>query len=409
MPERTAADRTSGAAAPPSALLVLPMFLVAAGVFWLLHRRDFSLWWLEDLPVYSRAVQDFLAGKSPYNSAMSPLFFVYPPIFLYLAGLLSHLFPNGWGAGAYVGAHLVAICAIPLVLARYFFRLAWLTPLFALLLFFAEPRFDGMLALCGANVASILYLLAFVAAVPGLRKNLWTFFYLAVLLAAVIKITFLALLLLPLLVGRAQWWRCVACGALAVAVNVMEKVLDPSLYAGYQWSVLQGVIVQRHYGYGVFGVLAYYDDKLHHAVGKGPYAVAVLMAVAIVAGLYWLRWRLDRDEAGWMDAGTARAVWIGLVVMAVVLVDPREMQYDVDVAMLAAFVVIAVVLQVRWLLLLPVVLFLPSLLMPLLQHVPQLDGFYETCVVIAAFGLGFWWLWRSPSPAGASAAGATIR
>ena len=102
---------------------------------------------------------------------------------------------------------MAATCALPLVLARFYFRRRWMGPLFALLLFFASPRFTGVLAFCGMNVASTLYLLALIAGIPGIRRNRWGWFYLAVIFAASIKISFLALLLLPLLAGRRQGWR----------------------------------------------------------------------------------------------------------------------------------------------------------------------------------------------------------
>lgn len=386
-------------AAPPQTRLLLIFFVIAAAVFYLLHRGDFSLWWLEDLPVYTHAVQTWLSGRSPYDASFAPLFFLYPPAFLYMAGLLSHLVPEHWGQYVYIGATIAAICAIPLVLARYFFRQLWLSPLFALLLFFASPRFTGTLALCGMNIASLLYCLAFIAAVPGLRKNFWWFFYIAVLLAAMIKITFLALLLLPLLAGRRQWLQSIGCGLAAVGANLAEKALAPELYAGYQWSLTQAILKEKHYGYGVFGVLASFDDKWHQAVGMGPYLVSVLMAFTLVVGMLLLRRRMER-------AGTpvTSGNWLALVVATIILVNPREMQYDVDIALLAAFVLFIYAIRgqrllIRMtfsnrLLLLMTAMFLPCVLMPKLIHTPQLWGIYEVSLVIEAFALGFWRLWR---------------
>ena len=148
---------------------------------------------------------------------------------------------------------------------------------FAILLFFASPRFTGVLAFCGMNIASTLYLLAFVAGVPGIRKNRWGWFYLAVFLAAIIKITFLALLLLPVLAGRRQWWRSALCGVAVIAANLGERSLWPSFYAGYQWALRQGILVQQSYGYGIFGVLASYHHTQEPRVGPGPYVALHLV------------------------------------------------------------------------------------------------------------------------------------
>jgi hypothetical protein len=391
-------------AMPPQNWLLLLFYVAAAAAFYWLHRGDFSLWWMEDLPVYTHAVNGWLAGDSPYNASLAPLFFLYPPAFLYLGTSLSHLVPANWGPHVYVASSIAAICALPLVLARFFFRQPWLSPLFAFLLFFASPRFTGMLALCGMNVASLLYCLAFIAAIPGLRKNIWWFFYAAVILAAMIKITFLALLLLPLLAGKRQWLQSIGCGLAVVAGNLTEMLLTPDLYAGYQWSLKQAILTEKHYGYGVFGVMASFDDKWHESVGHWPYIVSGLMAAVLVVSMLLLRRRMDRAGTSVSDGN-----WLALVVTAIVLVNPREMQYDVDIAMLAAFVLFIYAIRGQRLLvkmtfsnrlvMLMIVMFLPCLLMPKLIHTPQLWGIYEVTLAIEAFALGFWRMWReAPAP-----------
>jgi hypothetical protein len=41
-----------------------------------------------------------------------------------------------------------------------------------------------------------------------------------------------------------------------------------------------------------------------------------------------------------------------------------------------------------------IALFLPSLAVPLVVLNPHLHGMYETLLVLAAFGLAFWRMWR---------------
>jgi hypothetical protein len=376
----------------------LILFAVAALGFWLLHRDDLAGWWLEDLPVYSHAVQSWLDGRNPYDASLTPLFFLYPPIFLYLTGLLSHLVPPHGATEVYAVVLIAANFAIPLLLARYFFRMAWLGPLFALLVFFASPRFTGALALCGMNIASILYCLAFAGAVPGLRRNKWMWFYLAVFLAAIIKITFLALLLLPLLAGKRQWLRSIGCGVAVVAMNLLQEIFVPSLYDGYQWSLKQGILAQQQFGYGVFGIVATYHHKLRSGAGIAAYVVAAVFAVTLLTLMFLLRRRLER--AGEL---ANNGVWLALVVTTVILVNPREMQYDLDIALFAGFVLWVYGLRTRRLLALMVLLFLPSLAVPLVVFNPHLHGIYETLLVLAAFALAFWRMWRE---AGLERAGA---
>jgi hypothetical protein len=365
------------------------LFVMAAIVFWLLHRGDIAGWWSEDLPVYAHAVETWLAGRDPYNASLAPLFFLYPPVFLYFAGFLSHLVPAGSGAMVYAGAVIAATCTIPLVLARYFFRMAWLGPLFALLLFFVSPRFTGVLALCGMNIASILYCAAFVAALLGIRRNRWEWFYVAIFLAATIKITFLSLLLLPLLAGRRQWLPSIGCGAAVVAANLGERALWPELYAGYEWSLCQGILLSQQFGYGLFGIVASYHHAQRIGAGIVAYVVGAIFAALLLTSMFLLRRRLDR-----CGTLTGNGVWLALVVAAIILVNPRGMQYDIDIALFAGFVLWVYGLQTQRLLALMIMLFLPSLAVPLIVLNPHLHGMYETLLVLAAFALAFWRMWR---------------
>lgn len=384
---------TPGASAPlphrPAMPVVLVFFAAAALVFWLLHQGHVRDLWLEDFPVYARAVHSWLTGHDPYDASLAPLFFLYPPVFLYISSFLSHLAPANSGAATYAVVLTLAACAIPLLLARYFFRMVWLGPLFALLIFFASSRFTGVLALCSMNIASILYCLAFAAAVPGLRKDKWMWFYLAVFLAAIIKITFLALLLLPLLAGRRQWLRSIGCCAAVAAMNLLERILVPSLYEGYEWSLKQGILAEQQFGYGVFGIVATYHHKLHSGAGVGAYIVGGVFALTVLTLMFLLRRRL---EPGGELANNG--VWMALVVTTIILVNPREMQYDLDIALFSGFVLWVYGLRTQRLLVLLILLFLPSLVVPLVVLNPHLHGIYETMLVLAAFALAFWRMWR---------------
>jgi hypothetical protein len=340
----------------------------------------------------------FQAGVSPYGAALAPLYFLYPPFFLYMGGLLSHLLPAGWGSDAYTVLHVVATLGLPLVLARYYFRQSWLNGMFAMLLFLASPLFMGILALCGLNIASTLYCLAFVAAVPGLRRDRWIWFYCAVFLAAMIKIPFLALLLLPILAGRRpvrQWMECTLCGVAVVGANLLEARLLPELYTGYKWSLVQGIVHEGYYGFGVFGIVAAYGYKLRLPTPVSAYVIALTMAVAMVAGMLLLRRRMEK--AGHTDGLGGNGIWLALVVALIILVNPRQLQYDADISLLAAFVLWAYVLRLRKpmaLIGLMVALFVPGLLVPLVVKAPHLYGMYGTFETLLAFGLAYWRLWR---------------
>ena len=381
----------------PSTLLLLLFSTLAALVFWLLHRGHVADLWLEDLPVYTRAIHSWLTQTNPYNADLSPLYFLYPPVFLWMASLVSPLFPHHAGAFVYAVTHMAATCALPLVLARFYFRRRWMGPIFALLLFFASPRFTGVLAFCGMNIASTLYLLALIAGIAGIRRNRWGWFYLAVIFAASIKISFLALLLLPLLAGRRQGWRSAGCAAAVIAVNLAEQAIWPSLYAGYQWSLHQGILVNQSYGYGLFGILASYHHTRNPQVGLGPYLVAALFSLGLVIAMFVLRRRLEQ-----VGEAIGNPIWLALVLVTIILVNPRQMQYDVDIALFAGYLLCVYGLRVKRLLVLMVLLFMPSLLIPYVVMNPHLHGVYETCLAVIEFGFGYGRLWRE---AGAGWAG----
>jgi hypothetical protein len=370
---------------------------LAGLLFWWTHRPGFP-GWLDDLRVYSHALDQWRAGDDPYGTPFLSMYFLYPPIFLHGQAWLTSWLPAHWGWYLYGAFAIASVCALPLVLARYYFRQNWMGPLFAMLVFFACPRFTGVMTLGEMNIASSAYLLAFVAAVPGLRRGRWRWLYAAVFAISMIKITFLLLLLLPLLAGRRQWWPSVSCGIAVLAANYGERLAWPVLYGRYQWSLTHGILVQQAFGYGIFGILASYSAK-RGGVGIAPYLVSGLLSAATLAMMWILRQRIERQRRRHGEQPGSWCIWLAMVVMTVILTNPRQMQYDADIALFAGFVVWVYVLR-KYLLgpgrLLGLVfaLLLPSLLVPLVVLNPHLYGVYETVLLWQVFWLGYWRLWR---------------
>jgi hypothetical protein len=90
---------------------------------------------------------------------------------------------------------------------------------------------------------------------------------------------------------------------------------------------------------------------------------------------------------------------MALVVMTVILANPRMMQYDAAIALFAGFALWVYVLR-RYLLgpgrllVLMAMLFVPSLVVPLFVLNPHLHGVYETVLLWQVFWLGYWRLWH---------------
>ncbi|HTD56504.1 MAG TPA: glycosyltransferase 87 family protein [Silvibacterium sp.] len=338
--------------------------------------------------IYADALNDWRSGADPYRTIHGALRFVYPPVFLYVGVFLGRLFPDHLGWYLYALLHLASTIALPIVLARYYFRERWLNTGFALLVFFAEPRLTGVMALANGNIASLLYLLALLAALPGFEKNRWGMFYAVLFVGGLIKLPFLLLLLFPLLTGTRQWRSCSLCVAAVVAGYLVQKICVPALYAGYKWSVEQQLTVIHHYGYGVLGIAAGLQYKLYGRVGIISSLIAAVFTLFVVGALFLLRRRIA-EPAG-------NRLWISLILLATIVASPRILPYDADVALMAAFVILVNVTQTRRLLVLLILLFLPSLLVPHFIKSPTLAGCYETLVLLVAFASGFAVLWRKP-------------
>ncbi len=381
---------------PPSYLIAILLAVVACRhlyVQWAIN-HDLSLqsFVLTNEAVYADALNDWLAGADPYRTIHGGLRFVYPPIFLDVGGFLARILPGHIGWYLYAVVHVASTIALPILLARFYFRQTWLNAGFALLIFFAEPRLTGVMALTNGNIASVLYLLAFLAMLPGIRANRWALFYVAVFVGALIKLPLVLLLLLPLLTGTGQWRYCSICVVAVAAAYGLQRVFSPGLYAGYQWSLVQQMTVIHHYGYGILGIASGLEYKLHGRVSTMPSLITGIFAGILIVALFLLRRRIDQPASN--------RLWLSTVVLSVILISPRILPYDADIALFAAFVIFVNVLHTRRLIALLVLLFLPSLIVPYFVNAQTLVGCYETLLLLLAFAGGFFTLSRASAAPG---------
>lgn len=387
------------AGVPPPAWLIVLITAVLCGLFLLLRHHPLSLIWLEDLPVYVDALHAFIAGGDPYALNHYGLHFVYPPVVMIVAAWFTRLLPVHAGRLLFTTVHVAAVLAMPFVLARYYVRARWWGRCLPLLILAAEPAFVGFRALYSANIAPAFYLAALLAAIPGLRRNRWHWFYLVVVMAALVKITLLVLLLLPLLAGKRQWIGSVASGATAVAANLLEQRLCPGLYAGYKSALVQQVAVQQQYGAGIFGFAARVERHVHGKVGFFAYSLHVAFVLFMLFLLFQLKQRYSFQPGTLLPAkaATTTTLWLGVLIIAVILANPRVLHYDMYIALFAAYAILAVSLRVdRWkLLALAIILHLPSLLVVMGLRSYSVQTAWELVVVLSAFAVGVRQLWRS--------------
>lgn len=385
-PSRNSIEPAKRPATIPVLLFLIAGILVFLAIHW---RSGWKDWWMEDIPIFRSAIGEWLAGRSPYTSQVAPLYYIYPPIFIFIAGGFARLVGLQIALVVYLAAHFAAVLALPLVLAKYLLRQPWLTPLVALLLFFVGPLYMGEEALLCCNVATLIYCSVFVAAAPGVLRNRWEWFYLVVIAVTLVKFTLLPLLLLPLFAGKKQWGKSIATAAVVGVLYVVQKAEWPSLYAGYLWAVRQCIVIPVHYGFGVFGVLAHYFAKLTGRVGLMPYAVLGLLGLALFVSLVLMRRRMDRVQSPINDG-----VWVGMIICAIFLMNPRLMQYEADIPVFCCVPLLVYAFRVRRPLLCWAACYLPALALPLAMANGRMWGAYGTLLILGSYIAAYRRMWR---------------
>lgn len=374
---------------PPKRIYLLLWLLVALVLY--IFTSHLGTWALWDAKVYAQAIHDWRSGQNPYNLSDPLLLFVYPPVFLCVGGFLARLLPGQTGWFLYIAIFVASSVALPFVLARFYLRRSWFSPAFAFVLAAMLPRFTGLMALRTGNITNIFYLAALTAAIPGMRKNRWEYFYLAVFLIAMVKVNFLVMLLIPLLLGQRQWLQSVLCGLCVIGTYPLQKIFSPELFAGFQTAASQQIAGHGAYGYGVMRIAVEIENAQHQAVGLTPYALQIVFVLVVMGAMFALRWR---------QGDAANRLWPALVLLATILCNPRILPYDADVALLAAFVVLVSALRTPRILLVAAVIFLPSVIIPYALHT-SMPGLYETGVLLISFVAGYSMLWQRaerPSP-----------
>jgi hypothetical protein len=287
-----------------------------------------ELFW--DSHIYARAVQTFLAGGDPY-ALTNYLNFVYPPIFLRTAALLSHLFPFHSGWYLYLALNSAAVLCLPIILSKFYLRSSWLTPPLAVGIFLFHPLLTAEIALLSGNISSLCYAIILAAGVPGLRRNRWSLFYVAVACASLIKLPFLVLLLLPLFLGHRQMVFSVLTAAAVLLEMFFEALLLPAQYKAFLQSIVSQVVIRQDTGFGLLPHLMRVAQHLPVA----PVKFALFVHTALTLILILCLWA-SKKKRGSRGSTLPESVWIAAVLIAAVLANPRMLTYDADIAILPA-------------------------------------------------------------------------
>jgi hypothetical protein len=289
-----------------------------------------------DVDIYYRAMQAVSAGQDPYAVGLArqtaaeatghhAFTYVYPPLTL-LALRAANLFPAWMVAALYWILYAVAFAGIVWT-ATQFFRPSDRDIKDRSVMQYAVPLavfFPGLMpddVILSGNIAYIFYGLIFTAAVLGWRRGVWRWFYLAVLLAACFKLPFLTLLAIPPLAGERQWLKSTSVGAAGVGLFAVQYWLWPVQFREYMQSVSLQFQFNGDFGLspaGVFGRFLYEQGLPYSA----PSTIAFLIYGAFLFAALYSFSILYRDRR------ISAEIWIPVLMVGTILLNPRIMQYD---------------------------------------------------------------------------------
>ena len=290
-----------------------------------------------DLRVYENAVDSLRAGHDPYldgiavqrvfhaeavhaPDAPTPFTYVYSPITLPLLRMIARL-PKTISASIYWSLYFLTL-----------FCPVWVSwrlvqdherPVFALLAP-AAVFFPGLLSndvLFSGNIAYIFYGLAFLTALRGWKYGEWIWFYAVVLASSCFKAPMLTLLAIPVFSARRQMVWAGITGALGLGLFLLQPAVWPTLFRHYLEAVELQFSFNHDFSSSPAGLLA---NVLYNVV---PYKLTsgvfyVLYALAVVAVLS----RLSRR---FLAGSLLLQEWAPVLLVGVILLNPRIMEYDV--------------------------------------------------------------------------------
>lgn len=303
-----------------------------------------------DVDIYSRAMQAVRAGQDPYAAGLvrqteaeatghHTFTYVYPPLTL-LALRAFSLLPLSMAAAFYWIIYGASFMAIVWAVAQCFQPedsrvMQYVVPLIVF--------FPGLLAddvILSGNIAYIFYGLIFAAAVAGWRRGTWRWFYLAVLVASCFKLPFLTLLAIPPLAGERQWLKSTGVGAVGVALFAVQYWLWPLQFREYLESVRLQFQFNGDFGLspaGVFGRFLY-EHRLPYSAPST--LVFLIYGSALLVALYSF-------SALYRERRISAEIWIPVLLIGTILLNPRIMQYDAHAIALPMALIVARSVAVR--------------------------------------------------------------
>lgn len=291
-----------------------------------------------DLRVYGHAVQAVEEKQDPYARGIAaqrifhgqlqlhpddlpPFTYVYSPITLPILRALGTV-PQAIAGKVYWV--MFAMGLVAMVMATLFaaqpeerYILSLMAP--------AAAFFPGLLetkAFFSGNLVYILYGVVLSAAVLGWRYDRWKWSYAATLVASCFKAPLLSLLLIAPLSARKQWSRMCLVAVAGSTLFVVQPLIWPTVFHNYLEAVSLQFSYNHDFGFSPAGLLG---DALF-SFGL-PYSTASsIFYLAYAALVFFTLLKLSRR---FLMGSFSLARWIPVMLLGVVLLNPRIKEYDV--------------------------------------------------------------------------------
>lgn len=290
-----------------------------------------------DVGVYTAAIHSLHAGHDPYADAMAiqrayhdhggdpngslPYSYVYSPITLPLLRLIGSV-PFWLSGSAYWVVYALG------VLGQMWFAMQFTTGRERRIFLYLVPAaafFPGLLqngTVLSGNIAYIVYAAVLLAALMGWRRGTWGWFYVAVLAASCVKPPLLSLVLIPALSARRQWFATGFTAAAGVALFAVQPRIWPSLFANFLKAVDLQFLYNKDFGCSPAGMFS--DALFRMGLPYSPSGLIFYLcyAIPLFALLVYLSNRYLRGSITLNQ-------WIPVLLVGVILLNPRIMEYDV--------------------------------------------------------------------------------
>src|SRR5665213_131572 len=291
-----------------------------------------------DVTVCRNAIRSLQSGHDPYVDAIRiqklaysngpippntdpPFSYVYPPITLPILSLLGHLSVNFTGFiywSMYATAILTQISVgllLPNIREKRIFQ--YLAPV---IIFFPGLLADG--TVLSGNVAHIFYGAILLAAVIGWRRNVWGWFYVAILIASCVKPPFLALLAIPVLSSRKPWLPASLTALAGFVLFIGQLLLCPLLFRNYLEAVRLMFTLSHDFGCSPEGIFSQWLVAHHLPYYPGNLLFYLAYALPLAGFLFYLSRR-------YFAGAFMLKQWAPVLLVGAVLLNPRIIEYDV--------------------------------------------------------------------------------